>query len=393
MALGEDRLRSIVESLLLISPDPIPVARMVEVIRIEDPTTEEEAIRDAIKALLSGYAQPDRPLARGYRVEDVSGGLQLRTVAENGPYVRRFLAARPQKLSRAALETLAIIAYRQPVTKPEVEAIRGVDAGAGLRTLLERDLVKIVGKRDEVGRPLIYGTTDAFLELFTLKSLSELPTLREFHELDELSLEEVGASDGGPSVAELAGTAKQLVERQDEAELDALDEAVRAADAAKAAAEAALDQHRAGGAPPKPGAEPEASVPAESGPPESEATANLEAEPASDEQSGGAPEASAEPEGEATSDLESELARAGRATDEEGGGDPEASAEPPEGEATSDLEAEPDQEQEVTSSLEDEVTSSLEAEPDEEQEATSSLERDVDDVTSDVGSDDESASD
>lgn len=241
MALAEERVRSIVESLLLISPDPVPVARLVEVIRIEDPQTEEEEIRAAIARLLEAYDRPDRALARGFRVEDVAGGLQLRTVAENAPFVRRFLAAKPQRLSKAALETLSIVAYRQPVTKPEIEAIRGVDAGAALRSLLDRDLVKIVGKKDEVGRPLLYGTTAAFLEFFTLKSLTDLPTLREFHELDEASVEEVAALDGAPpSLKDLAEAAKFMVDRDDDPDLEALDRAVEAAEAAREAAEAAL---------------------------------------------------------------------------------------------------------------------------------------------------------
>lgn len=261
MALAEERLRSIVESLLLISPDPVPVARLVEVIRIEDPHTEEEAIRGAIAGLIDAYAQAERPVARGFRVEDVAGGLQLRTVAENAPFVRRFLAAKPQKLSKAALETLAIIAYRQPVTKPEIEAIRGVDAGAALKSLLDRDLVKIVGKKDEIGRPLLYGTTEVFLEFFTLKSLSELPTLREFHELDEASMEEVMAQDGvAPSVQELAEAARFMVEREEDPDLDALDEALKAADAAKAAAEAALDPTGSGRAAADEGSVEDASV-------------------------------------------------------------------------------------------------------------------------------------
>ena len=91
------------------------------------------------------------------------------------------------RLSRAALETLAIIAYRQPLTRPEVDDLRGVDCGGVLKLLLERGLVKIIGKKDEPGRPLLYGTTSAFLELFGLKSLRDLPTLRQFTELTEES--------------------------------------------------------------------------------------------------------------------------------------------------------------------------------------------------------------
>src|SRR5690606_36991221 len=100
-------------------------------------------------------------------------------------YVRRFLRVKPQRLTRAAVETLAIIAYRQPVTRPEIEDIRGVDSGAVLKALLDRKLIKIMGKKDEVGWPILYGTTREFLEFFALKDLSALPTLREFHELTQ----------------------------------------------------------------------------------------------------------------------------------------------------------------------------------------------------------------
>jgi hypothetical protein len=104
--------------------------------------------------------------------------------------VRDLTKQKPVKLSRAQVETLAIIAYRQPVTRPEIDDVRGVDSGPVLKVLLERDLVRILGKRDEPGRPLIYGTTNVFLEFFGLKSLKDLPTLREFTELTEESREE-----------------------------------------------------------------------------------------------------------------------------------------------------------------------------------------------------------
>src|SRR5688572_12260331 len=162
MAVAEERLRSIIESLLLISAEPVPLARLVEVIRTEDPSTEAEAIKGAMESLLARYGDPDRPVARGFRVEEIGGSLQLRTVPENAPYVRCFMSAKPLRLSKAALETLAIISYRQPVTKPDIETIRGVDSGAVLKLLLERDLVRILGKKEEVGHPIIYGTTKYF---------------------------------------------------------------------------------------------------------------------------------------------------------------------------------------------------------------------------------------
>jgi segregation and condensation protein B len=123
--------------------------------------------------------------ARGMRVDEVAGGYMFRTNPAYASYVQSFLAQRPVRLSRAQLETLAIVAYRQPITRPEVDDIRGVDCGPVLKGLLERDLIRILGKKDEPGRPMLYGTTQNFLELFSLQSLRELPTLREFTELSD----------------------------------------------------------------------------------------------------------------------------------------------------------------------------------------------------------------
>jgi segregation and condensation protein B len=246
MALGEERLHSVIESLVLLSPEPIEVARIVEVIRIEDPQTEEGAIKDAVQSLLQKYQETTRPIARGFRIEEVAGGLQFRTTAENAQYVRRFLAAKPNRLTKAALETLSIIAYRQPVTKPEIEAIRGVDVGAALKSLLERDLIKIIGKREEVGRPIIYGTTPYFLEFFGLKSLAELPTLREYHELDEEHQKEVDSLEvpERPKISDLVAAASFLVEREDDPDLDALDKAVQDADRVRRVTEQVLDPNK-----------------------------------------------------------------------------------------------------------------------------------------------------
>jgi segregation and condensation protein B len=119
---------------------------------------------------------------------EVAGGYQFRTKAENSPWIFKLNKARPVRLSRASLETLAIVAYRQPVTRPEIDDIRGVDSGPVLRTLLERNFVRILGKREEAGSPLIYGTTKDFLSFFNLRNLGELPSLREYTELGEESL-------------------------------------------------------------------------------------------------------------------------------------------------------------------------------------------------------------
>jgi len=136
-----------------------------------------------VRELLVGLKAEYQP--RGIQLDEVAGGWVFRTSSAYAPFVRDLTKQKPVRLSRAQVETLAILAYRQPVTRPEIDEIRGVDSGPVLKLLLERDLVRILGKKDEPGRPMIYGTTTAFLEFFGLKSLKDLPTLREFTELSE----------------------------------------------------------------------------------------------------------------------------------------------------------------------------------------------------------------
>jgi segregation and condensation protein B len=188
-------------------------------------------------------------------LHEVAGGWQLRSSPDNSGFARRFLKVKPQRLTRAALETLAIIAYRQPVTRPEMEEIRGVDCGAVVKALLERKLIKILGKKEEPGRPILYGTTREFLEFFALKDLASLPTLREFHELS-VEHREIVEQQAEPPVAGLVdelsdGTLQARLEAgqaESDAALDVLEKAMEQADSATQAAAAALQ--------PEPGEDP-----------------------------------------------------------------------------------------------------------------------------------------
>jgi segregation and condensation protein B len=116
-------------------------------------------------------------------VQEVAGGFRLATRSEAHPWIQRLQQVRPARLSRAALETLAIIAYKQPITRAEIEAIRGVAVDGVIRTLLERELIRLLGRKAEAGRPILYGTSAEFLEHFGFRDLGELPTLREIDEL------------------------------------------------------------------------------------------------------------------------------------------------------------------------------------------------------------------
>ncbi len=168
-----DLTKAIVESLLFASRAPLPLRRLVEVIGASK--TEVQA---ALAALRAEYAGP----YRGVRLRKVAGGYQLRTVADYADYVKALGRDKPVKLSRAALETLAIIAYRQPMTKIEIEAIRGVDVDGVLNSLLARKLITVLGRKDVPGRPWIYGTSPQFLEVFNLDSITDLPPLPDIHE-------------------------------------------------------------------------------------------------------------------------------------------------------------------------------------------------------------------
>lgn len=171
-------LEGILESLLLASGQPVPLARLVETLDGHDRRT----VVAALKALTERYERENR----GLRVVHVAGGWQLRSAPEHGPWVRRLLGGRPPRLSRPMLETLAIIAYRQPCTRAEIEAIRGVDADAVVSTLLERRLIRILGRKEAPGRPLLYGTTRDFLEVFGLPDIAALPPLSDLGDGAEL---------------------------------------------------------------------------------------------------------------------------------------------------------------------------------------------------------------
>jgi segregation and condensation protein B len=177
---------------------------------------------------------------------EVAGGWQFRTNPDNAEWVRKMLASKPVRLSRAALETLAVIAYRQPVTRAEIEDVRGVDSGGVLKLLLDRRLIKIIGKKEEIGRPSLYGTTKDFLEFFGLKDLTNLPTLREFHELTEESvskLQDAGFADDAaePSPTKATNEERPARDAAESNDLSAANSATPAADSTAAAHDSHTD--------------------------------------------------------------------------------------------------------------------------------------------------------
>jgi segregation and condensation protein B len=170
-----EEVKSIIESLLFVADGPVTLQRFQEVIEGSNKDQIRSALVELQKELENG--------PRGVRLVEVAGGYQMRTAKGNAEWVKKFLGGRPARMGRATLETLAIIAYRQPITKAEIEAIRGVDVDGVISTLLERELVRAVARKDVPGRPFLYGTTQQFLELFNLKDLTQLPTLKEMNEI------------------------------------------------------------------------------------------------------------------------------------------------------------------------------------------------------------------
>ena len=184
-------LDRLMEALIFVSRQPVApqaLARAAQA-RIADVRESLARIRDACAD-------------RGIRLEDVAGGVQFRTMPEAAEAVKRLIKTRPVRMSRASLETLTIVAYQQPCTRARIDDIRGVDSGPVLKILQEKGLVRIIGKKEEPGRPYLYGTTPRFLEIFGLASLEEMPRLEETIELSEEEVAAAGIPDPEPDPGE-----------------------------------------------------------------------------------------------------------------------------------------------------------------------------------------------
>ncbi len=203
MSSTEQRLLSIIEAALLAAGRPLTLDELLALFDVTD-LPERQAVRAALKALAETYQ------GRGIELVEVGSGFRIQVRPEFSPWISRLWAERPARYSRALMETLALIAYRQPITRGEIEEVRGVSVSSNIiKTLLERDWVRVVGHRDVPGKPALYATTKGFLDHFNLKSLAELPTLAEIRDLDtinrELELELPGITadtDPGPATTD-----------------------------------------------------------------------------------------------------------------------------------------------------------------------------------------------
>lgn len=183
MTLERSHLKRIVEAALFASGQPMSLEKLGELF-YEEERPSIEAFREVLADIEADYCE------RGVQLKEVASGYRFQACHDVGEWVSRLWEEKPQRYSRALLETLALIAYRQPITRGEVEDIRGVSVSSHIvKTLLEREWVRVLGYRDVPGRPAMYGTTKAFLDYFNLKSLEQLPTLAEVRDLDKISAE------------------------------------------------------------------------------------------------------------------------------------------------------------------------------------------------------------
>lgn len=200
--LTEEQIRSVVESSLFSTDKPISVAVIKQAFK--GTNVKSKDIRAALNELQGEYANT----TRGFTLEEVAGGFQLRTKPDNMKYLRQSVKARPFKLSGPALEVISIVAYKQPVTKAQIDEIRGVESGHLLRALMEKSLLNFGERSDLPGKPMFYETTRKFLEIFGLRNLQELPSL---HEIDQLIPEGIGDVEEKETLSDLTGQLSQAV--------------------------------------------------------------------------------------------------------------------------------------------------------------------------------------
>ena len=190
--LNDETSKALIEAIIYVAPEPVPFEAILNALEEE----ERGRVKSKLEELTADYQQAQH----GIQVREVAGGFKFFSKAEHHDVLQKFVKSLkpPVRLSKPAYETLAVIAYRQPVTLPEINEIRGVDCGGVIHTLLEKKLVVTTGRKNVVGRPILYRTSRDFLVHFGLKDVGELPSLKEFEELAKQALGSEWAAEAGP---------------------------------------------------------------------------------------------------------------------------------------------------------------------------------------------------
>jgi segregation and condensation protein B len=245
MIIEQTQLRKILEGALLAAGHPLSLARLQTLFEPADKAADDDTLhpevpgKDIIQAALEGIQADCED--RGFQLKEVASGWRFQVCETTAPWVNRLWDEKPQRYSRALLETLALIAYRQPITRGDIEEIRGVAVSSHIiKTLVEREWVKVVGHRDVPGRPSLYATTRQFLDYFNVKNLEDLPTLGEIRDLDELNKEldlgieaQIAKSAGSVASVETdeASEAEDASETEETSEVSEMSEVGESADA------------------------------------------------------------------------------------------------------------------------------------------------------------------
>ena len=200
--LNDETIKALIEAIIYVAPEPVPLEAILNTLEGE----ERERVKSKLEELAADFQQAQH----GVQIREVAGGYKFFSKPEHHDVLRKFVKSlKPAvRLSKPALETLAVIAYRQPVTLPEINEIRGVDCGGVIHTLLEKKLVVTSGRKNVVGRPILYRTSRDFLVHFGLKDVGELPSLKEFEELARQALGSEWAAEARPSPVEAAPVAE-----------------------------------------------------------------------------------------------------------------------------------------------------------------------------------------
>lgn len=217
MTFAAEKLKQIIEGALLAAGKPLTVKRLSELFEESEPRPGRDEIEAALEDLAADYAD------RGFEIVEVASGFRIQVRESLAPWVSRLWEEKPQRYSRALLETLALVAYRQPITRGEIEEIRGVAVSTNImRTLLERDWVRVVGHREVPGRPAMYATTRGFLDYFNLKNLDQLPSLAAIRDLDSISTELGLANEPAGDTGRDEGEASQSIQDEVQAPVEPL---------------------------------------------------------------------------------------------------------------------------------------------------------------------------
>ena len=215
--MNQEQLKNIIEAALMVSEKPVSVSQLLAIFEEETDRPERADIKTAIEQIMQDYE------GRGIELKEVSSGYRVQVNGDYADWINHLFDDRPPRYSRALLETLAIIAYRQPVTRAEIEEIRGVSVSSNIiRTLQERSWIRVVGQRDIPGKPELLATTKEFLDYFNLKKLSELPSLSEIKDFDQINpdlfeeLEKEARNEVGKNEVARAGLAGQQIEPDEE---------------------------------------------------------------------------------------------------------------------------------------------------------------------------------